>query len=163
MLGYTFPGRDLVNYGGSNKRGQVKYKKILNLKGVVNKWKWVVVFPKIWCCPPLQLGCGEQVAFYLENICGHTVMSQIPRSAKYDNQNFAKTVVPFYMAYKNNKKKCQRTFTLKCTQIKIQQYQYFKIQGERKNSKFKKIGKFSCVDKKVIQRLCITQTLALIK
>ena len=41
------------------------------------------------------------------------MMSEIPRSAKYENQNFEKTVVPFYKAYKNNKKKCQRIFTLK--------------------------------------------------
>ena len=43
------------------KGGWLNTKKTPNLEGVVNKWKWVVVSPKIWCppLPPLQLSCRE--------------------------------------------------------------------------------------------------------
>ena len=43
--------------GGGGRGGWIFNKtvcrntKILNLAGVT-KWKWVVNFPKVWCCPP---------------------------------------------------------------------------------------------------------------
>ena len=53
----------------------MEYKKILNLESVVNKWKWVVVSPKIWCSTIRLWRVGGS---FLENICGHTVIPQIP-------------------------------------------------------------------------------------
>ena len=58
------------------------------------KWKWVVASPKIWCCPTTTIRLRRVGSIFLENMCGHTVMPQIPWSAKYGNQNFEKK--PFH-------------------------------------------------------------------
>ena len=101
------------------KGGWWNTKELLNLEWVVNKWKWVVVSPKIWCCPPPStIRLSRVGGSFLENICDHTVMPQILWSAKYENQNFEK-IFPFHRAYKNNLKNAKESLLLKCTQIKI--------------------------------------------
>ena len=67
---------------------------MLNLEEAVNKLK---------CRPPPSstIRLSRLGSSFLENMCGHTVMPQIPWSAKYENQNFEKTF-PFYSTYKNN-------------------------------------------------------------
>ena len=101
------------------KGGWWNTKELLNLEWVVNKWKWVVVSPKIWCClPPSTIRLSRVGGSFLENICDHTVMPQILWSAKYENQNFEK-IFPFHRAYKNNLKNAKESLLLKCTQIKI--------------------------------------------
>ena len=81
-----------------------------------------LVSTKICCCPPplppSTIRLSRVGGSFLENICGHTVMPQIPWSAKHENQSFEK-IFPFYRAYKNNLKNTTETLLLKCTQINI--------------------------------------------
>ena len=76
--------------------------------------EWVVVSPKVWCCPP-------------------PLYNQVVESRW---QFFGKYVWLYCDAFRES-------LLLKCTQLKIQQFHYFKIQGERKTENFKKIGKFN--------------------
>ena len=57
------------------------------------------------------------------------MMPQIPWLAKYENQ--IETTFPFYRAYKNNLKNAKESLLVKYTQIKLQKFQYFKIQSSK--------------------------------
>ena len=132
------------------KGGWWNTKELLNLEWVVNKWKWVVVSPKIWCCPPPStIRLSRVGGSFLENICDHTVMPQILWSAKYENQNFEK-IFPFHRAYKNNLKNAKESLLLNVPKSRYSNISISKSRGNTKTEIFLKISKFSCADKKII-------------
>ena len=102
MLVYTFPEK----FGGIQKKYLVWRGLLIN----GNRWQFLLQFGV--APPPYTIRLSRVGGSFLEIMCSHTVMAQMPWSAKYKNQNFEKTF-PFYKAYKNNLKKCQRIFTFK--------------------------------------------------
>ena len=78
-------------------------KSLISLGLLINENGWWFI-PKIWCCtnphpPPhhSKIRLSRVGDSFLENVCGQTVMLQIPWSAKYENENFEKAF-PFYRA-----------------------------------------------------------------
>ena len=101
--------------------------------------------------PPYTIRLSRVGGSFLENMCGHTVMPQMPWSAKYENQNFEKTF-PFYKAYKNNLNKCQRIFTFKMYPNQVIAISVIQNPGWTQKQKiFLKIGQFGCVEKNIFR------------
>ena len=55
----------LIRVGSNESWVDGMLKESLNWWGIVNIWNWMVVFPKIWFCPTLQVDYWEYLSYNL--------------------------------------------------------------------------------------------------